>query len=359
MSAFTQYLISTNKNKQLKEAFLRLEQKGISSIEFVEWYTTEAELLTENELIPATEKWIKSKLKENVTADIQHEIESAAKALSDLNLRLNRSPNLRANPNSKNIEQIILSLLNMLQHPDQIVQEIPQQQQQQQQPQQQNPVQPQAAENYIRFINKKKLMNVFEQMQNDGIDIDLFVEWYKLEGQFLNEGPYFDKFKDFAANTWANIKGAWNRGLSNWGQEGQQRQQTMDAQRDKTAIENAMKAIQDLIHGISDIGMQPQAEFMKMLQQIQQQLQTQQTQPVQPQQPVQPNNQQTQPVQPNNQPVQPQPAQQPPTMKKFAVEGMDARGDIKKVTISAANQEEAMTKIKANGLYITKLEEIV
>jgi hypothetical protein len=76
------------------------------------------------------------------------------------------------------------------------------------------------------------------ELQNQGIDIVAFTEWY-VDNYSEN---WLQKAGDWIGNQWANVKSAW----SNWGKAGQQRQAGVDAERDLQSITLAMSALRDL-----------------------------------------------------------------------------------------------------------------
>lgn len=270
MKTFLQSLKSQNINHLVKEAFILLEKKSVSSLAFVEWYSNEGLLLNEQ----ATLNWVKSRIRfEENSVEIQNHMVAANKALSDLHSRLTRSVNLREKANSKEFAQMVLNLISMLNDPNQVYVE----------PSQVSLINDPNApnEHYSRFVSRIRIKNemnrFFNEMEKRNINPSLFIEWYQQEGQFLTEGPYFDRFKDFVGNTWANIKGAWNRGMSGFFGPGQERQKSVDLQRDQAAINNTKQALTNLVNQISQLGIQPQNNFMNVVQQITQQLDVLQT----------------------------------------------------------------------------------
>jgi SOS response regulatory protein OraA/RecX len=82
------------------------------------------------------------------------------------------------------------------------------------------------------------------ELQNQGIDVVVFTEWY-VNNYSEN---WLQKAGDWLGNQWANVKSAW----SNWGKAGQQRQAGVDAERDVQSITLAMSALRDLKSKLGD-----------------------------------------------------------------------------------------------------------
>ena len=92
------------------------------------------------------------------------------------------------------------------------------------------------------------------ELQNQGIDVVAFTEWY---ADNYSEN-WFQKAGDWIGNQWSNVKSAW----SNWGKAGQQRQAGVDAERDVQSITLAMSALRELQ---SKLGTNVNQDFTKTL----------------------------------------------------------------------------------------------
>ena len=258
-----------------------------------------------------------SNQQQNTQAPLNPHIKSATEALKSLSLRMNKSAALKQKIGGDAFQSTILKLINMLNNPSSFAMEEPQQQGNVMQFPQQSPVAKAESRFYStlsKLYEQRLIINGLNDLQKYGINPEEFVEWYREEGRFLNEG-WMDGVSDFGGNLWANMKDAWkNRGSglknvwNNWGQAGKERQANVDSERDNNSVQNAVKALDELE---KEVGQNVKPEFLELINNIKQKLSVQPETPQngdaeQQQEPEQQPQQQPEPQQPEPQQQNPQ-----------------------------------------------------